>query len=423
MPKNVMKLVKPSPHRARNDFDMSHRHVLSANFGELLPVTTVETVPGDHITMHASNLLRAIPMVTSPFLRAKQHIDVWFVPYTDLWHNFNQFMTQKTEPVSSALQGSSYLPWANLYNLQSVGIDATLTDVVGRAQNLGASRLLNYLGYGYQTIGTGASTSASVNLFRLAAYNYIWYNEYRQQYYDSGYRLLPSNTNIASLFNFDNLRCDSLANAEVSSTLYAAMCQMRYRCWKKDLFTGLMPSTQFGAVSTVSSSLGTNSELFRLAAINPNSGNLELSGSDPNYVGVGGSSRDFIMTNQSGVGISPSVDILSLRRSEAVQIWRENALRAGDPYAVALWQEMSLRNAQAMGMFINIFNPQKLVLGTLAWAVGDLYVQPILEALPRFCWEEPRKACEIVNSELKREISSYAGIAAALNLLKERNEL
>ena len=101
----------------------------------------------------------------------------------------------------------------------------------------------------------------------------------------------------------------------------------------------------------------------------------------------------------------------------------EQALRAGDPYAVALWQEMSLRNAQAMGMFINIFNPQKLVLGTLAWAVGDLYVKPILEALPRFCWEEPRKACEIVNSELKREISSYAGIAAALNLLKERNEL
>ena len=101
----------------------------------------------------------------------------------------------------------------------------------------------------------------------------------------------------------------------------------------------------------------------------------------------------------------------------------EAAVRAKDPYAVALWEEMSLRNAQAIGAFINAFNPQKIVLGTLAWAVGDLYIQPILKELPRFCWEEPRKACEIVTSELKREISSYAGIAAALNFLKEKGEI
>ena len=101
----------------------------------------------------------------------------------------------------------------------------------------------------------------------------------------------------------------------------------------------------------------------------------------------------------------------------------EQAVRANDPYAVKLWEEMSLRNAQAIGAFINAFNPQKIVLGTLAWAVGDLYTQPILKELPRFCWEEPRKACEIVSSELKREISSYAGIAAALNFLKERGEI
>jgi glucokinase len=101
----------------------------------------------------------------------------------------------------------------------------------------------------------------------------------------------------------------------------------------------------------------------------------------------------------------------------------EQAVRANDLYAVKLWEEMSLRNAQAIGAFINAFNPQKIVLGTLAWAVGDLYTQPILKELPRFCWEEPRKACEIVSSELKREISSYAGIAAALNFLKERSEI
>ena len=97
----------------------------------------------------------------------------------------------------------------------------------------------------------------------------------------------------------------------------------------------------------------------------------------------------------------------------------EKAVRANDPYALALWDEMALRNAQAFGIFINAFNPEKLILGTMAWAIGDLFTDPIMKYLPRFCWEEPRKACQIVPSELKRSIGAYAGIAAALNYLKE----
>lgn len=101
----------------------------------------------------------------------------------------------------------------------------------------------------------------------------------------------------------------------------------------------------------------------------------------------------------------------------------EKAFRAGDVYAQSIWEEMSLRNAQAFGLFINSFNPEKLVLGTLAWAIGDIYTEPIMRHLDKFCWKEPREACQIVSSELKREISSYAGIAAAMNYLKENGSL
>lgn len=97
----------------------------------------------------------------------------------------------------------------------------------------------------------------------------------------------------------------------------------------------------------------------------------------------------------------------------------EKAVRANDPYAVALWDEIALRNAQAMGLLINTLNPEKLILGTLAWAVGDLYTDPIKKYLPRFCWKEPMESCQIVCSALRRDISSYAGIAAALNYLNE----
>ena len=82
MAKNVMKQLKPSANLGRNAFDLSHRNVFTANFGELLPCCCIETVPSeDYIEIKPSDLVRAMPLVTSPFLRAKQHIDFWFVPY------------------------------------------------------------------------------------------------------------------------------------------------------------------------------------------------------------------------------------------------------------------------------------------------------------------------------------------------------
>ena len=332
MPKNVMKLLKPSPHRARNDFDLSHRHVYSANFGELLPSTCIETVPGDHIVMHSSDLLRAIPLVTSPFLRAKQHIDVWFVPFRDLWHNFDQFMVQKDQPVSSALNSSTFVPHANLWDLWNYAVlnSDTITDVVGRPVQNGASRILNLLGYGNPS--NPIETSPKVNLFRLAAYNYIWYNEYRQKYYDDGSRLLNTGANVATLFNFDSLPCNSEASANIDyfqSTFVnqiIAMCQMRYRTWKKDLFTGLMPSTQFGSVSSVSTlSFDTNTTSGIPYGFYSSTGDSVI---DRASGIIQGSPSTIDVSTRTG--LKASFDVLTLRRSEAIQIWRENALRAGN---------------------------------------------------------------------------------------------
>lgn len=323
MPKNVMKLLKPSPHRARNDFDLSHRHIMGANFGELIPATCLETVPGDHIEMHVSDLLRCVPMVTSPFLRAKQHLDVWFVPYHDLWHQFDNFITKKAQPVSSAMKDFAFLPWMYQYDLWDNALSSAKNDAVGRQQALGARRILNYLGYSSTLVGDASAKNVKVNPFRIAAYNYIWYNEYRQQYYDDGTNLMPNGSNPALLFNFDNLTCDTEANAEVNANLYEAMTQMRYRTWKKDLFTGLLPSTQFGNVSTVQTSLPKNFYIQNAVA---SSGSVSTDSSGSLQSGNNAIWR----LNASSSSVSPSVDVLQLRRSEAVQIWRENALRAGN---------------------------------------------------------------------------------------------
>ena len=395
MAKNVMKLLKPSPHRARNDFDLSHRHVFDANFGELLPATCIETVPGDNITLHASDLLRAIPFVSSPFLRAKQHLDVWFVPYRDLWHQFDAFITKKTEPVSSAFKSATYCPWVYQYDLYYSIANTGLNDIQGRSLTARSYYLLQLLGYGDIASKHGSKSGSTynsfkVNPFRLAAYNYIWYNEYRQKYYDDGTRLLPSGMNAASLFNFDVLTCNSQDSANISSltgssSLLASMCQMRYRTWKKDLFTGVLPSTQFGSVSTINAGtiqgltgtfVGTsatinvsgttgydvtlnnegvpsNGRWRHIAAgsegypdglglakgdlsnvtddytiIADSQGNNAVAQHDHTFSGSASytPSGSITYTGSSNVGF----DVLALRKAEAVQIWRENALRAGN---------------------------------------------------------------------------------------------
>ncbi|MBO5725123.1 MAG: ROK family protein [Lentisphaeria bacterium] len=92
----------------------------------------------------------------------------------------------------------------------------------------------------------------------------------------------------------------------------------------------------------------------------------------------------------------------------------EKAYREKDPLAMEIWKEMALRNAQAMGILINTFNPKRIILGTFGWAIGEIYTDPIRENLGRFAWKEMLKDFELVNSELRRDISSYAGAAAAL---------
>jgi len=100
----------------------------------------------------------------------------------------------------------------------------------------------------------------------------------------------------------------------------------------------------------------------------------------------------------------------------------EQAVRANDEYAVTLWDEMCQRNAQAMGGFLNIFNPEKLVLGTIAWASGNLFMEPLMKYICDYTWPEILEACDICVCGLGREIGEYSGISVALYSLYENGE-
>ncbi len=100
----------------------------------------------------------------------------------------------------------------------------------------------------------------------------------------------------------------------------------------------------------------------------------------------------------------------------------EKAVIAKDPYAMAIWDEVMLRNAQGIGILINSLNPEKIILGTIPSAAGDLFMKPFLAYLPRFCWKVSLDGCEITTSALGRKLGEYAGPAVVLNDLYEKGQ-
>lgn len=100
----------------------------------------------------------------------------------------------------------------------------------------------------------------------------------------------------------------------------------------------------------------------------------------------------------------------------------EFAVRDGDSYACNVWDGMIERNAQAMGMLMNIFNPAVISLGTIAVSCGDLFMKPLLERIPRYAWPQMFSACTVQPSVLGAKIGEYSGAAVAFYFLYERGE-
>ncbi len=103
------------------------------------------------------------------------------------------------------------------------------------------------------------------------------------------------------------------------------------------------------------------------------------------------------------------------------QAIREGA-KAGIPLAVEMWDEICLRLAQGIGICMNAFNPEMVVLGTAAYHAGDFLLNPVKAYLPRFAWKEFRENCEVCISGLGLKIGELAGPSVALNGLYEAGQ-
>lgn len=252
MKQNVFNLNTLKAHPERNAFDLSHNDVFSCAPGQLLPISVTEVLPNEHYQIKPDIFLRTMPLNSAAYVRLRQHIEFFFVPMRTLCRQFNQFVVGTKYPISNIEALNSFNGQLTSVHLASLVMlcyenqyNEGHTDGLSISHNLNHKRLYDLLGYGINSVNVPSSFNdyskfdswqTSVSLLRLAAYQKIYFDFYRNPYYEGV---------DTSSFNIDDIFGQRLdVETEAHRNRLLNLSTLRYRNWKLDYFTSVQPSFQ-----------------------------------------------------------------------------------------------------------------------------------------------------------------------------------
>ncbi len=305
-----MPQIKPSKaNRPRNAFDVSQKHLFTAPAGALLPILSLDLNFHDHVEIQASDFMRTLPMNTAAFISMRSVYEFFYIPYSQIWHEFDQFITGMTDFRSRLLSDShsskvpSLVPCVGRKTLFDSALRLTGKDLHGYPTKDNVLRLLDLLGYGaIRRFGdskdyTGGFTG-NVSLFRMAAYNKVYNDFYRNTTYE------PYDV---SSFNLDGMK-GALTIGDVNDKFFERYLSLHYRNAPLDYLTNLLPKPLFEV------------------DVNSFSSALKLSGSSDEFNASETSS--YIQLDDR-----TTLDVTSIRSAFALDKLLSITMRAGKTYA------------------------------------------------------------------------------------------
>ena len=242
-------LIKASrANRPRNAFDLSQKHLFTAHAGMLLPVMTMDLIPHDHVSIQATDFMRCLPMNSAAFMSMRSVYEFFFVPYSQIWHPFDQFITGMNDYRSSLTyslhqsKAPSVVPSVSRRDIFAfIDEKKDKKDIFGFSPVDNRLRLLDLLGYGVFKNADGTPRTEEfvksmekdekLSLFRLSAYQKIYNDFYRNTTYE------PVDINSFSL--------DAITGSVKYETFFDNFCKLRYRNAQLDYFTNLRPTPLF----------------------------------------------------------------------------------------------------------------------------------------------------------------------------------
>lgn len=345
-------------HPRRSAFDLSSKVAFSAKSGELLPIKWYFTMPGDKFTLKRQHFTRTQPVNTSAYTRIREYYDWFWVPLHLLWRNAPEVISQMQSNVqhagssTSALTLGNFLPTVSCQQLQ-----VACSHLSGKSNYFGfdradlAYKLMQYLRVGNcnssgKNFGTSALSSdreysqayrfdLNISVFPFLAYKKFCQDYFRySQWQDSS----PYLWNIDYFFGTTQKLFPTLPSVGDSYWKNNTIFDLEYCNWNKDMFMGVLPDTQFGDVATIPFS---GDSVVPLMDLSVTPGRSVLSGSTPTGSPAGertikavgsGLNEGAVLGVKFSEGITAAFDVLSLRRGEALQRWKEISLNVPQNY-------------------------------------------------------------------------------------------
>lgn len=97
MANKVLGMHRLSNKVKRNAFDLTHRHMFTAQVGELLPVFTQWVNPNETFKIGYNGKTRTASLNTDAFTRIRENVQYYFVPFQSLWKFFEQQVNNMTK--------------------------------------------------------------------------------------------------------------------------------------------------------------------------------------------------------------------------------------------------------------------------------------------------------------------------------------
>lgn len=113
--------VKPKADLSHNPFDTASREVFSLKTGMLTPCLVRHTLPDSMYDCSLMGITRTIPVQSAPFTRMSQNFEYYFVPYSQIFHDFERIYYERGDEQrniaglgSPAFSHATQLPCFNL---------------------------------------------------------------------------------------------------------------------------------------------------------------------------------------------------------------------------------------------------------------------------------------------------------------------
>lgn len=358
---NPLDRARISTHRS--SFDLSSKKLFTAKVGEILPCYWQIAIPGNKYRISSDWFTRTVPVNTAAYTRIKEYYDFYAVPLRLISRALPQAFTQMTDYMTSAASSSAntsaltFVPYVSQSNfstflqLSNAGDQSNTRDDAGLPVVYGTCKLLDMLGYGSMIAKNNTakaaitekylgvdnlgdadnplvySTSQTVNMLPLFAYQKIYYDFYSNSQWEK---------HKAYAYNVDYW------SGTGSVQLSVEMLKLRYADYPKDYFMGMLPSSQYGSVALLPSTY--RNDIPSNSLLKTDQGLVVQSQPTGNSVVLGGAS-----TSVEYIRLNSDLSALSLRATEYLQRWKEVVQFSSKDYSDQMAAQFGIKAPEYMG--------------------------------------------------------------------------